>query len=318
MSTENIDDLCKILPVTPKLNQDKNGKIEDKQQTLDENSESKKEEKQVESNTLNLDTKDSLPENDKDKTDEKEKEVLKTKAIKTIVKKGSTPGNLSPLSKKLRRDSLRTQLKRACTLALTEQPKTSATLKTRGRRHSTGTSKDSTKKPVVKRNLRKTLGNTTMKRKRENSTDQSTTEEIKSVDDVGSVKDPKFRRKSNESLPSAPTTQTENCIQNEKEVLSSSKTSSDLVKLDSNITTSPARARRSTRLSPETIPKSIIGKKRGRPSRGANQDPNFQEDLNKVQIEQKESDDTLKSGEYSFLLVYFRFSHSKCLRPGLT
>lgn len=222
----------------------------------------------------------------------------KSKIVKTIVKKELVPGNLSPLSKKLRRDSLRTQLKRACTLALTEQPKTSPSIKTRGRRHSTGTSKDSTKKPVIKKNVRKTLGSNTLKRKRDDSTDEPNSEELKSLEDIENVKDSKFRRKSNESSLSEPI-KSENLVKSDKELDSPTKTTVDNSKRYSHASNSPARARRSTRLSPETIPKTCIStKRRGRPSRPANSDSSIQDDsLNKTQVELKESDADKSSGK---------------------
>ncbi|KAL5275055.1 hypothetical protein ACFFRR_001186 [Megaselia abdita] len=277
------------------LEQHSNGKTEDN----DSNLKSSANEKTlglaaIESKKVpNSETSELLPGNNKEFNHEKDPpgslNTSKTKVVKTIVKKEHVPGNLSPLSKKLRRDSIRTQLKRACTLALTEQPKTSPTIKTRGRRHSTGTSKDSTKKPVIKKNLRKTLTNNTMKRKREDSTDQPKTEGLKTVDDIENVKNSKLRRKSNESSLSEPI-KSDVSHTNDKELDSPIKTLVDVNKRDSIVSNSPTRARRSTRLSPETIPKAVVcTKRRGRPAKTSSLDSNTQESPNKIQIEQKES-----------------------------
>lgn len=245
---------------------------------------------------------ESICKNNKELDDSKEVpsslNTSKTKAVKTIVKKEQVPGNLSPLSKKLRRDSLRTQLKRACTLALTEQPKTNPSIKTRGRRHSTGTSKDSNKKPVIKKNLRKTLGTNTLKRKRDDSGDEPISEELKSLEDIENVKDSKFRRKSNESSLSEPT-KPEILVKRDKELDSPTKTPVADIKIDPHASNSPARARRSTRLSPETVPKTIVSaKRRGRPSKTHNSDSTIQHDsLSKTQGELKESDTGKSSGK---------------------
>lgn len=247
----------------------------------------------------NLRTDGPLSKNDKESDDGKELpgslNPSKPKIVKAIIKNEHPPGSLSPLSKKLRRDSLRTQLKRACTLALTEQPKSSPTIKTRGRRHSTGTSKESTKKPVIKKNLRKTLGSNALKRKREDSTDEPRNKDLKSVEDIENVKDSKFRRKSIESSLSEPI-KLEISVKTEKELDSPIKI--DVNKRDSNASNSPVRARRSTRLSPETIPKAIISaKRRGRPAKTLNVDSTTTDSLNKVQVEPKESDNNKSTGK---------------------
>lgn len=240
-----------------------------------------------------------------DEKDDQEKKDQTTRT-KITARKGNGPATLSPLSKKLRRDTLRTQLKRACTLALADQPKTNSSIKTRARRHSTGTSKDSatptTKKPVIKKNLRKTIGGSnTMKRKREQSADHGKIEEAKTALDLENEngKDPKLRRKSNESSLSEPL-KSESEIKKEKDLESPVKSSAEIVK-EENVVNSPVRARRSTRLSPETISKAIVGaKKRGRLTRSTVPEVNTQEIAN--------SDSNKSVGKFSgFIFCLFCF-----------
>lgn len=222
------------------------------------------------------------PINDQEVGDINDVSNLLTHSKPETIKKEHVPGNLSPLSKKLRRDSLRTQLKRACTLALTEQPKINPNLKRRCRRHSTGTSKDITKKTVVKKNMRKSLASNSLKRKREDSTNEHRSEELKYVEDLRNSKESKFRRKSNESSLSEPI-KSEIFAKTEKELGSPIK-SSEGNKCDSNKSNSPARTRRSTRLSPETFPKKVSSaKKRGRPVKTANSDGSQQDNPSKTE-----------------------------------
>lgn len=214
----------------------------------------------------------------------------KPETAKPIIKKEYVPGNLSPLSKKLRRDSLRTQLKRACTLALTEQPKMNPTSKRRCRRHSTGTSKDTTKKTVIKKKVRKSLASNTLKRKREESTDEHRVEELKYTEDLENLKEAKFRRKSNESSLSEPI-KSEIFVKSEKELNGPINVIVESAKRDSNTSNSPVRARRSTRLSPETIPKKIVSaKKRGRPVKTVNSDSSLNDNRSTLQVTQKGND----------------------------